>query len=158
MTPMNTQRIRMNLALRDEIGLARFVDQLRDFVHRAMHGHVPQPHENHHPERQSEDAHDETRHEQRAAVDALELHQTEIRQHQIRFAAGCVRGWRRLTGLRRLSGGGTRRQRHQQQHGSRQHCEMGQTRTKLSNIALLELGVRCLFFNWRSNLPEKSRF
>ena len=38
------------LALIDEVGLAGFVDQLRNFAHRAMHGQILKPHVNRHAE------------------------------------------------------------------------------------------------------------
>ena len=67
------------LALRDQVGLARLVDQLRDLEHRLMDGQVLELPEDHHAERETEQAHDEPGHQQRSAVDALKRGLTQIR-------------------------------------------------------------------------------
>ncbi len=77
------------LALRDEIRLAGLVNELGDVPHRLVHRQVLEPGEDHEAERESAHAHEQARHQQRAGVDAMELHGPEVRQDQIRFAA-CV--------------------------------------------------------------------
>ena len=67
------------LALRDQVGLARFVDQLGDLVHRSMHRQVAQLHEDDHAEDQSEQRHEQADDQQRAAVDTLEVDLTRGR-------------------------------------------------------------------------------
>jgi hypothetical protein len=94
------------LALRNQVGLAGLVDQLRDVEHRLVDGQVLQLREDRHAERESQDTHDQAGHQERAAVDAMEVDRAEIRKNEVGFAA-CVtcllrRRWRTLHGLRLL--------------------------------------------------------
>ncbi len=76
------------LALRDQVGLARLVDQLRDLAHRPVDRHVLELAVNHQPEHQPQDADGDADQQQRAAGDAAEeLHLPEVGQHQRGFAA-----------------------------------------------------------------------
>ncbi len=56
------------LALRDQIGFAGFVNQFRDFAHGAVHGQVLQTHENHHAEAEAENAEQKPDHQQAVSV------------------------------------------------------------------------------------------
>ena len=58
------------LALLNEVGLARLVDQLGDLEHGRMHRHVLQLAVDHEAKEQAEHRDDEARVEQRVAVDA----------------------------------------------------------------------------------------
>ncbi len=111
------------LALRDEIRLARLVDKLRDVPHRLVHRQVLQPREDHQAERQAAETDDQARHQQRAAVDAVKVNAAEIRQHQIRFTARMTRGL--LRGRRGLTWGGCwlHRRRHCHPHREHQHAD-----------------------------------
>ena len=80
------------LALRDQIRLAGLVNELGDVPHRLVHRQVLEPREDHEAEREPAQAHDQARHQQGAAVDAMEVHGAEIGQHQVRFTARVARG------------------------------------------------------------------
>ncbi len=80
------------LALRDEVGLAGFIDQLRDFPHGAVHRQVLQPRENRHAEQQAEDANHDAKEEQFVAVDAQEGDLRKIRELEPCFARRFFRG------------------------------------------------------------------
>ena len=56
MTAINDPQQHQELALRDQVGLAGFVDQFRDFAHGAMHGQVLQAHEDGHAETEAKHA------------------------------------------------------------------------------------------------------
>ena len=71
---MNTHRKHQEFALRDQIGLAGFVDQLGDFPHRAVHRQILQLHENGHAKQQTEDADENAEQQQCVAVNAEELY------------------------------------------------------------------------------------
>ena len=77
--------------LRDQIGLAGLVDQLRDLEHRPVHRQVLQVVVDDQAEHQAEDADAEAAHQQGASVDPLELDRPEVGQHEVRFAAGMLR-------------------------------------------------------------------
>jgi hypothetical protein len=79
------------LALRDEVGLAGLVDELGDLVHRPVHGQVLQLDVDHHAEDEPEHTHAQPHHQQRAPVDASELDLAEVREDQVRLAAGMRR-------------------------------------------------------------------
>ena len=83
------------LALRDQVRLARLVDQLRDLEHRRCTGRFLSCDERHQAEQQAERADHEAAHQQRPAVDAVELDRRQVRQHQVRFAAAPLRRRRR---------------------------------------------------------------
>ncbi len=57
------------LALRDQIGLAGFVNQFRDFPHRAMHRQVLQAHVNRHAKSEPEQAEQNSDQQQLVTVD-----------------------------------------------------------------------------------------
>ena len=108
------------LALRDQVGLARFVDQFGDLVHRSMHRQVAQLHEDDHAEHQAEQRDEQADGQQRAAAVALEVDLTEVGQNQVRFTARVprrclLRG--RLRRLRTERRDGGRPQQHRQQSG-----------------------------------------
>ena len=105
------------LPLRDQVGLACLVNQLRDLPHRGVHRQIPQLNEDHHPEREPQRADEESAEQEAATVDALELDGAEIGQHQIGFAP---RVTRRRLGSSRLGG---RRRLHGMRHGRQQNDE-----------------------------------
>ena len=70
MTAMNSPEQQQEFALREEIGLAGFVDQFGNVAHRAMHGQIFQAGVDDHAEAQPEDAEENADHEQLVAVDA----------------------------------------------------------------------------------------
>ncbi len=90
------------LALGHQIGLAGLVNELGDLEHRAMHRQVLQLREDHHAERQPEQADEEPDHEQRPAVDALKRRLAEVRKYQVGLAAGVLLGDRHRAACRRL--------------------------------------------------------
>ncbi len=59
------------LALRDEVGLAGFVDQFGDFAHGAMHGQVLEAHVDGHAEAEAEQAKQDSDQQQLVAVDRI---------------------------------------------------------------------------------------
>src|SRR5439155_26610717 len=80
------------LALLHEVGLAGIVDQLGDLEHGLVHGQDLELPEDHHPERETEDAHEQPPLEQRAAVRAAEAYLGEIRDLEIGLASALVLG------------------------------------------------------------------
>ncbi len=113
------------LALRDQVGLAGLVNELRDFPHRRVNGQVLELPEDDHSEREAEHADDEARLQQRATVDALELDAPEIGKDEVCLAARVPR--RRLrdlrvSGCRRLRGG--------QRDGPQKHRHHTEQRTR----------------------------
>ena len=88
------------LALGDEVRLAGLVNQLRDVEHRLVDRQVPQTRENHHPERQAKDADDEASHQQGAAVHAVKVDGSEIRENEIGLPARMAGSFLRRSGLR----------------------------------------------------------
>ena len=81
------------LALGDQVGLARLVDQLGDLQHAAVHGKVLQLLERHEAEQQPQRADDQSAQEQRVPVDAPEkCHRGQIRDDQGRFATSVTHG------------------------------------------------------------------
>ena len=80
------------LALRDQVRLAGLVNQLRDVPHRLVHRQVLEAREDEEAKGEPAQAHDQTRHQQGAAVDAVEVHAAEIGKHQVRFTARMARG------------------------------------------------------------------
>jgi hypothetical protein len=74
------------LALREQIGLAGFVNQLRNFAHGAMYRQVLQPHVNQHAKAQTEDAEQQPYHQQPMPVDPEERNRRKVGQFQSRLA------------------------------------------------------------------------
>ncbi len=77
------------LALGDEVRLARLVDELGDLQHRLVHGQVLQLAVLHEAEDQTEHAHHDAGHQQLAAVERV-VHERlggEIRQDKVRLAS-----------------------------------------------------------------------
>ena len=111
------------LALGDEIRLAGLVNELGDVPHRLVNRQVLEPGEDHEAERESAQAHDQARHQQGAAIDAMEIHRPQIRQHQVRFTARVgrrgLRGWRAL----HCSGSRLQRRRRGDPHTEQQHAD-----------------------------------
>ena len=68
------------LALGDQIGLAGFVNQFRNFAHGTMHGQVLQPHEDDHAKAEAEDAEQQPNRQQTMAVHAEERDRRKVRQ------------------------------------------------------------------------------
>ena len=79
------------LPLRDQIRLARFVNELGHLEHRRMHRQVLELREDGQAEQQAQRADDQAAHQQRAPVDAAEVDRRQVRQHQVRFAARFLR-------------------------------------------------------------------
>ena len=75
------------LALRDQIGLAGLVNQLRDLAHRPVHRQVLQLVEDDQTEQHAQRRHAEADHEQHSAVVAAHVDGAQIGQHQVGFAA-----------------------------------------------------------------------
>ena len=103
------------LALGDQVRLARLVDQLGDLPHRLVHGQVLELAEDHQPEDEAEHTHAEAQRQQRTAADAPDVHLAEIRNLEAGFAAAVLSGRRR--GLRE-----DRRRRDQRNHGEDEEC------------------------------------
>src|SRR5215469_6564122 len=79
-------------ALGDQVGFAGFVDQLGDFPHGAVYGHVLQSHENGHAKGQTQDADDNPEQKKFVAVDTQEGHGRKIGQAEIGLTPGFI-GW-----------------------------------------------------------------
>ena len=75
------------LALREQIGLARLVNQLGHFAHRLVHRQVLELGERHQPEEQAERADHQAAHQQRAPVDPPEVDDRQVGHHEVRLAA-----------------------------------------------------------------------
>ncbi len=60
------------LALRDQVGLAGFVNQFRNFAHGAVHRKVLQPHEDHHAETEAKHAEQQSDEQKLVAIYAEE--------------------------------------------------------------------------------------
>jgi len=88
------------LALGDEVGLARLVDQLRHLEHRLVHRHRLELRERRYAERQAEGAHQQPAHQQRPAVHAVKVDDRQIRQRQRRLTARFRRRRLRRLGVR----------------------------------------------------------
>ena len=98
------------LALRDQVRLARLVDQLGHFEHRRVHGQVLELRVEDQPEQQPEHRDHQTGQQQGVPVDAAkETDAAQIGQDQIDFTARGMRG--RLCRLR-----GYHRRRHADEH------------------------------------------
>ena len=77
------------LALRDQVGFAGFIDQLGNFTHRAMNRQVLELHVDHQAKEQAKRAEDQSNGKQLGAVDAIqERNLAQVRQLQIGFTAG----------------------------------------------------------------------
>ena len=87
-------------ALRDQVGLAGFVDQLGHFAHGAVNRQILQAHVDRHAESQAENAEENAPEQQLVAVDlgAEKIHLRKIGQLEVGFAAG---GFLRGAGERR---------------------------------------------------------
>ena len=82
------------LALRDEVGLAGFVDQFRDLSHGAVHGQILQAHEDDHAETEAENAEEQANHEETMAVDSEEGDRGKVGEFEGRLAARFFGGLR----------------------------------------------------------------
>ncbi len=89
---MKTQKQHQELALRDQIGFAGFVDQLGHFAHGAMDRQVLQLHVDRQAEQQAEDAEEQADRQQLVAVHAEKVDGRQIGQLQAGFAAGVSLG------------------------------------------------------------------
>ena len=74
------------LALRDEVRLAGFVDQLGNVAHRLMHGQIAELNEHVHAEQRAKSADDQARLQQLATGVTQERHRPDVRQDHRRFA------------------------------------------------------------------------
>ena len=71
-----------------EVGFAGLVNQLGNFEHRPVYGHVLQPHINDQAENHAQHAKKQTEHQQAAAADAAQKRNTiQVRQVQIGLAS-----------------------------------------------------------------------
>ena len=75
------------LALRDEIRLARLIDQFGNFAHRTMNRQVLQLHIDRQAEQQPADAKQQSDHQQGVPVNAEKIHARQIRQCQVGFSS-----------------------------------------------------------------------
>ncbi len=91
-------------ALGDEVGLAGFVNQFRDFAHGAVHGQVLQAHEDDHAEAEAEDAEQQPDCQQAVPIHTKERNRRKVGQFQGRLAA-------RFGGLCQRVAGGQKQQR-----------------------------------------------
>ena len=80
------------LALREEVGFAGFVDEFGDVAHRAMHGQIFEAAIDDQAESKSEDAEEDAEQEQLVAVDAEKRDRGEVRELEVRFASGLLNG------------------------------------------------------------------
>ena len=111
------------LALLEQVGLARLVDQLGDLAHRAVDRQRLQLRVDHQAEHQAEQADPETQHQEGAPVDAHELGLAEVGQHQARLTTRVRRRrGRRLDRrlLRHRGGNGRQRKDSDRQQHSRE--------------------------------------
>jgi hypothetical protein len=113
------------LALRDQVRLARLVNELGYLEHRPVHRHVAQPGEDDHAERQAEDADDEPRQQERPAVDALKGFRGQIGKNEIGLASTMGLGLSDRRVRRRLGMGGRGKGERQHQRGDqKQNAEL----------------------------------
>ena len=96
------------LALRDQIGFAGFIDQLGHFAHRFMNRQVLQLHEDRQSKDQAGDAEEQSDHQQSGSAEAEMIHRRKVRQLQAGFAA------RRFL---RAGDGGQQQKAQQSRHG-----------------------------------------
>jgi len=80
------------LSLRDQVRLARLVDQLGDLEHRLVHRHVLELAKDHQAEPEAEQTdHDADRQQGAAGRRAQEVHASQIGEHEGGFAAFVLR-------------------------------------------------------------------
>src|SRR5262249_49710058 len=78
-------------ALRDEIGLAGFVDEFGNVAHGLMHGKILEAAVNGEAEDEAEDAEDDTEEEEFVAVNAEKADAGEIGELEVGFSSGFLR-------------------------------------------------------------------
>src|SRR5207249_3869593 len=78
-------------SLRDQIGFAGLINELRDLAHGTMHRQILQPRVDHQTESQAENAKQHADHQQRVAINATKKNAGEIGQLQIGFTADAFR-------------------------------------------------------------------